>query len=823
MKKLFFFRSNSSSKTNDDQLSPPTDKQVSWEKPPERADMSANNKHEDWESPSSPCLRRSLSFSSGSPYDAGGKGHRNEGDRFDTPHSNKQPGQNSSRRRLADAAMIRNPLRVEKFDSVPRACSDTSEISSNCSSSVLDRYIDGEQQMGRCESQPNSSKGNQLRTENAIGKRPPRIQYPMAVNQKPKSQSFRKTKAYQSSDKTRTREVHPDGPITIQDVYGRTFNRCSNEEEDIKFFKNKYPYSDPDMAGNPDFELLKMYKEAEERAAILSEELVNGTFLHLNEPSLPTMIQTIQSLTEEKLNMALEITAILDDRIAEKALFTEKLNLLRVESEARTRRLEMEKTELQRVLETELDRRSTDWSLKLEKYQSEEQRLRDRVRELAEQNVSLQREVCSSNAKENQLGNIAMQAKEAMEENHYLHKTLSETTEKTRAAEEERDCIRRNYEGMITECKDMHQSICRLQRIRNEQEKTISGLRELCDAVGSKNELEKIENLRIEHMRLTGVEHALRKEVEECHLQVNSLRKENIDLLNRLTTKNGNTFSTFKLDQELRNRIGFLQDKMLPFLTESSQLGEKLLDVVKTSPRDTNSEFLVECEAKIRGLRRATENFGVSFQTLSGVLQEKSGHLTGKSRSIVADNSTLVVDDDSHNLNKKNSEDVIRSALKAETLLTNLLRDKLYSKEQEMEQLRAELAAAVRSKDILDSTVDDMSIMSHKMKDFELQAMRKDETISQLRDELQEWKNELGIVRGVLAKVSEERDMMWEKVKHYGEDNMLLSGEVDVLRKKIEALDDEIMLKEGQISILKDSMSRPFDLLTSPALEAHGT
>lgn len=39
------------------------------------------------------------------------------------------------------------------------------------------------------------------------------------------------------------------------------------------------------------------------------------------------------------------------------------------------------------------NRRPIDWSLNFDKYQSEEHRLREHVRELAEQNVTLQREI----------------------------------------------------------------------------------------------------------------------------------------------------------------------------------------------------------------------------------------------------------------------------------------------------------------------------------------------------------------------------------------------------------------------------------------------
>lgn len=57
--------------------------------------------------------------------------------------------------------------------------------------------------------------------------------------------------------------------------------------------------------------------------------------------------------------------------------------------------------------------------------------------------------------------------------------------------------------------------------------------------------------------------------------------------------------------------------------------------------------------------------------------------------------------------------------------MTTLLREKLYSKELDLEQLQAELAAAIRGTDILKSEVqnalDTISCLTHKMKDLELQ------------------------------------------------------------------------------------------------------
>ncbi|KAK1360915.1 hypothetical protein POM88_045389 [Heracleum sosnowskyi] len=90
------------------------------------------------------------------------------------------------------------------------------------------------------------------------------------------------------------------------------------------------------------------------------------------------------------------------------------------------------------------------------------------------------------------------------------------------------------------------------------------------------------------------------------------------------------------------------------------------------------------------------------------------------------------------------------------------------SGELDIEQLQAELATAVRGNDILicevQHAVDNLSSMNHKLKDLELQMMKKDESISRLRSDLQECTKELTIMKGIQPKVSEERDALWEEV-----------------------------------------------------------
>ncbi|PHU22104.1 hypothetical protein BC332_07211 [Capsicum chinense] len=247
--------------------------------------------------------------------------------------------------------------------------------------------------------------------------------------------------------------------------------------------------------------------------------------------SVLVLIHTIRRLTKDKVQMASEVSSMLRNQVAERASAKEEASILQAELDSQTRRLETEKNELQSVLEKELDRRSSDWSLKLEKYQIEQHRLRERARELAEQNVSLQREVSSFNEKE-------------------------------------------------------------------------------------------VDN---------------------------------------------------------RIKMSFSEKQLEDFSKRIEQVSE----------------------------------------------------------------------------------------------------EKLYSEEIDIKQLQANLAATVKG-------------------------AKKDENINQLTNDLQECMKELGVVKGILPKVFQERDFMWEEVKSYSEMNMLLNYEISMLKKKVDTLDEDILMKEGQIPTLKD-------------------
>ncbi|KAL7611937.1 hypothetical protein Lser_V15G08659 [Lactuca serriola] len=813
MKKLFFFKSSTSNNQ-----APSQSKENSFGDGVQDTHKSRSKKaafEDQNQIQTSPHLRRSRSFSSGTFVDS--VMLRTQSDSACSSSSNvshKQSAPRSSRRALTPERHSRAKWFEENTGVDNVSLESSSYCSTNASNKILDRYIDGEQYQEKINRNNNSNiKGHH--SQNGGGKRPPRFQYaapsspppPTAtegggLTQKPRSHSFRdpnrESKLYMSTrDWVENGVVHGSPRKLAKQVIERLSQSRVLPRVDSKDFEHDIP--------------------------ITLEDIYGGSHNHLSPDGLD------DDGDDDDCSRVLEY---------EESEEADEVSLLRAELHSRTRKLEKEKKELQAALEKELDRRSTEWSMKLEKYQMEEHRLRERVRELAEQNVSLQREVSLYGEREldsqsrvehsgQQVKDLTLRMEEVAEENQNLHQNLSELQDKYRAAEEDRDCFKRNYIEKEKECKELHRAVTRLLRTCNEQEKTIEGLREGVSKEVRKNgslensnfDQELRSKLQMEQLRLTGVEQALRKEVESYRVEVDSLRHENINLLHRLKgSSKENGFSALKLDQELWSRVHCLQNQGMCLIKDSVVLCSKLLENIKArachSSLETNealqngldSQLIMEADMKLQGFKRGAESLTRSLQTVSDVVRDKSKSSTGTSNS--------------------ESQDVGKSDLKAEALITSLLREKLYAKEVDVERLEAELATAVRGNDILrcevENAMDTLSCITHKMKELEMQVMKKDEGIYRLQNNLQDCKKELSIVNGILPKVSEERDMMWEEVQRYSENNMLLSSEVGMLKKKVEALDEDVLMKEGQITILKDALGKPFDLLSSPVPSGGG-
>ncbi|MED6168432.1 hypothetical protein PIB30_011598 [Stylosanthes scabra] len=935
MKKLFFFKSSASGGGGNNAATPKsTSKQAFWENssdsgkadnysPGSKGLFSKSRKQvsDTQNSCAGPALRRTRSFSlaayhvkdpSRSPSSsiASDQYHQFE-------HSSRCSALNSEKQKRDKPAQFAvssnhnsNGYERPGSHSSSRSHHDLSGNSSTCSSNistkVVDRYIDGEQQLE--ESRPRSNSHSYSSGHGNYGMMlPPKIQLTApnsptnGSKDKPRAHSFREAKVSrphhssrdwmengfghesprsiaknvierlsQSRDlsKASSKDFDLDNPITIEDIYARSGNGHYDSDLDDTPPKS-YLLDDPfrttngyhgmngiseglscdEVDADSDPELMRRSKEAEERVIHLSKMLEQENFFPDGGYDVPTLIQTIRNLAEEKISLALEVSTQLRSRISDRASSKEALRCVKTEQEFRTQRLEKEKNEMQSALEKELDRRSSDWSFKLEKFQLEEQRLRERVRELAEHNVSLQREVSSFGDREmeskrvmaytdQQLKGLTEKTEKMKEEIADLQQNLLELQEKYKIAEENRDCIRRNFEEKDKECKELQKSLTRLLRTCSDQEKTIAGLQdgfsEEVQMNKSKEGVDKhIAKMQMEQMRLAGVELALRRELESYKVEADSLRHENIILLNRLKGDGKEcVVATYKLDKELWGRICCLQNQGLTILNESTYLCSNMMEFIKGKgshlrqniqlDREVigsglDGQFILECETKIQGLKRGTDRLTRSLHMMSSLMNEKSNPLTSKLQSECIDANKIT------QLNDQSSEDILRTELKAECLVTSLLREKMYSKELEVEQMQAELATAVRGNDILRSEVqnalDNLSSVTHKLKDLELQMMKKDESINHLQSDLQEAMSELTIMRGMLPQVSEDRDRWWEKVKQCSEQNMLLNSEVDVLKNKIETLEEDILVKEGQITILKDSLSKkPFDLLSSDSM-----
>jgi chromosome segregation ATPase len=290
-----------------------------------------------------------------------------------------------------------------------------------------------------------------------------------------------------------------------------------------------------------------------------------------------------------------------------------------------------------------MDRRSQDWADRILKFQSEEVRLHERVRGLAEQNISFQREVtflernkpdASAKVASLELQNIKLN--DELEKLRCKHDDLQNSSADLHArfneVTEEKDHLWGYLKDKEDENRALHKVITRLQTTSNEQKRTITSLRQ-----GYRSELDKsvecngdkVNKLQLELIRLTGVEQKLRGEVRSCHLEVESLRQENVALLNRLQSAgNGSSISLIRLDQELQAIVDKLQTQGLSLLDKISQLCTKLLDLMKQKRHENESssdidvltvtDYTFEYQS-IRGI----EGLKRSLQAVNSILSEQ--------------------------------------------------------------------------------------------------------------------------------------------------------------------------------------------------------
>ncbi|TVU37163.1 hypothetical protein EJB05_10463, partial [Eragrostis curvula] len=537
----------------------------------------------------------------------------------------------------------------------------------------------------------------------------------------------------------------------------------------------------------------------------------------------------LSSGTNMRKQLAHELSSQIKARVTERFAAREQYKQSKKALNTRTRRLEKEKSEVQINLEREMDRRSQDWSDRILKFQSEEERLHERVRELAEQNISFQREVTFLEANKAdasaKVASLELQNKKLNDEleqlrckHDDLHNSSADLHARFTEVTEERDHLRGYFKDKEDENRALHKVIARLQMTCNEQERTITSLRQ-----GYRSELDKsiecssdkMNKLQMELIRLTGVEQKLRGEVRSCHLEAESLRHENIALLNRLQSAgNGSSVSMIRLDQELQAIVDKLQTQGLSLFDKISQLCTKLMDLIKHERHENESPSYIDvltvtdCTHEYQSIKGAIEALKRSLQTINSILSEKQNIKEKPGETAASDSPS------------REQKDNFGLKLKEEALLSRVLKEAVLSKELEIEQLQSDLASSLRIQDVMRNEIqrvhDEHSCITHKAKQLELQASKKAEAINQIQQDFQESAKELTALRGTLKTVTEERDLSWQEVKQLRRNVNIMQNEVVALKKKIESLDEDILVKEGQISILQDAMNKPFDIICSP-------
>ncbi|XP_018513479.1 MAR-binding filament-like protein 1 isoform X1 [Brassica rapa] len=786
MKKLFFFKSSSGNNA--------TDKHILGEKESETSPKSGGG--------GGHALRRSRSLSSAAFLLDG----------------TSSTGTRSSRQQTHSSRF--RCFTPESQGEHGRMYNDSSpSLSSTCSSNVLDRFIDGEDHHSKPKS-GSSSHSNHHHSGSAKGRRlPPRVHTPSPLSDHVQESCMKDASARSLSRSVVERlshNTHGESKALSYDskepMNGYYRNDHRGEEQE-SFLDDENMHVGTNHAYK-EGELEKKYKEAEKRVKLLSQDLKEHKFLSDCDFDVSSLVD------DEKIGLALEVLTLLRSQMDERASAKEEIKRAKTDSDSHINRLEKEKSQLQFELEKELDRRSMEWTTKLESFQMEEKRLRERVRELAEHNVSLQREVSTFHEKETEridmirnmeerVNELSETEEETRRENVYLKQNLSKLQESYSGATEELDYVRRSFEEKEMECKDLHKSVSRLVRACGEQEKTIEGLRDSLSEETKKQPSEMVKRLQMEQMRLTRVEFSLRKEVESTKIEADSLRAENVCL------RSYDTMTTFKLDNEMKMRVGLLQDQGVMMLSETTQLCYKLLKFIRERLSEDmhnglSEQFLIESEMNVHGIRRGTESLKRSLQTVNSLLLEKANEIASNSES-----------SRSTEPNNQSVEKLLRAELKAETLVTSLLREKLYSKEQEIEQLQAEVAAGVRGNEVLQreiqNVLDSLSINTHQLKDLKIQMVKKEENVKRLETNLQEVAKQLSSMKVTLPKVLEEREKMCKEVNDCRKRNMDLESEKEMLKEEVERLEEDTLLKEGQITILKDTLgSKHFDLLSSP-------
>ncbi|KAJ7514968.1 hypothetical protein O6H91_23G067100 [Diphasiastrum complanatum] len=353
--------------------------------------------------------------------------------------------------------------------------------------------------------------------------------------------------------------------------------------------------------------------------------------------SIRFMKQIIEQLQEETKLLALEVVSEVKVRIFEREKVWEIVELMKKETELFLNNLERHKMQNQTNLENELQRREAEWCSKLKRMQAEERRLRERVRELAEEKIGLQKELAAVASK-----GTALTAKaRTFEIQTDLHKKRLEDTEttilelrqslmtshrRTREAERELDEVKKNYTEKDVENIDLRRLIGRLQQLCTDHEKSIQGLWQAIKrgvGAGTRSEDEgQALGLQHELVRLSGVEQKLRNDLELSRREVTTIRRELRHLVDQLKTEKTDVAPSMNSkDKEYQEHLHTLQTRIKELQNENH------ISIVKLKAALKEKQDLLTSSEVLNSVRACLEG---DVKALQQELMQEKDKLRGK-------------------------------------------------------------------------------------------------------------------------------------------------------------------------------------------------
>ncbi|GLJ51611.1 hypothetical protein SUGI_1096910 [Cryptomeria japonica] len=337
----------------------------------------------------------------------------------------------------------------------------------------------------------------------------------------------------------------------------------------------------------------------------------------------------------------------------------------------------------------------------------------------------------------------------------------SESIKKTKQAEDDRDSNKRSLREKERETSELQKSVVRLQQLCTNQERTIGELWLQLDNDINNVPQDKdagITELQKEQLRLVGVEHGLRKDLENCRWEADALRHENTSLLERVKSK--------EKGGDPKSMLATLQER----------------------------DNVLELDVMAQSLRRKVESWKNSVGMQEEILQEKSHIFCDESLKQDIENPEASEEEQQHIENEEGFKQVQQEL--TETLLVKILRETLYSNAVYLEQLQDECATLVRGQEVLRSSIeslqDSLSSSNQKEKELVVQLGGNENTIKCLQADLQECLKEPASLRTEIAKVSKERDGFQKDSEQLISENVKLIAEVEALKMRVEKLNEDL-------------------------------